>query len=84
MREKILSIVEKFNEREIRVYITTQPHLLKDLTAKPPLDRVVIRKIRASERDIEDYVRKNLPTKEINEDLRTEIATKISSESDGM
>jgi hypothetical protein len=78
-REKIVSALRSLSE-SLKVFITTQPHLLGDLTSEHSSTTL---QIRADKTDIEKYVRSNLP-KRVSKQLENDIITTICAESDGM
>jgi hypothetical protein len=81
-REEIVSIVGQLYDSGVRVYITTQPHLLDHLLVKP-LQGAVRQEISASESDIKDYVEKNLQPG-LDKKLKGETIRTVFSGVDGM
>ena len=79
-REKIVSALQSLSESAVKVFVTTQPHLLHDLTLEHSSTTL---EIRADKTDIEKYVRSNLP-KRVSKQLENDIISTICEESDGM
>jgi hypothetical protein len=79
-REKIVSVLQSLSESAVKVFVTTQPHLLDNLTSKHPSTRL---KIRAEKTDIQKYVKSHL-SKEVSKQLENDIIKTICTESDGM
>ena len=77
--EKIISALQALSDSGVKMFITTQPHLLGDLIS----DSSITLQIRADETDIERYVRSNLPRR-VSKELEDDIVSTICAESDGM
>jgi hypothetical protein len=77
--EKIVLALQSLSNSGIKIFITTQPHLLGDLRS----DSSTILEIRADETDIERYIRSNLPSR-VSKELEDDIVSTICVKSDGM
>lgn len=83
LRGKIISLLTRFYDCGMRIYITTRPYLLKDLT-NGPLKGATVMKITAHPEDAKSYIRERLRNPYCDEPLMSEIMKTIISGMGGM
>ena len=83
LRGKVISLLTQFHDSGMRIYITTRPYLLEDLTTGP-FNGASTMKITANPEDVESYIRERLRNPYCDECLMTEIVKTVTSGIDGM
>jgi hypothetical protein len=83
LRGHVASIVKRLHKEKIKVWVTTQPGRLEDLSTEGLNDAIKV-EIKAKETDVARYVSAKLPKDSVPNELKLEIVNTISSGVDGM